>query len=670
MPVATDAVARHFELHRNAVVERMLRRLEWAGGLGDGDSGPATRFAFLAEYHVTPPSAGLWDEQVEAFEAATPEHLPLRAAPGGRLAGQVLVAAGLIEEDIRFGSLFSALQEPLVARRPCVGLLAWMLADPGDASGRSDIHACCQRLVASGLLAVDNPADPRAEWVMRLPVVVWDAIRGTGISAAALPSALRYRPASSFPPLDEVVVSGEARPVVPRLGDLVTKGNLSALVVRGMDGSGRLTLLGSLARQLGRDVLVHEGQVGDEGWRLLGPLAALTDAFAVVVVRPGPGETLQLPALAETGGPVGIVVGRAGGLDGALVDRALSLTLTACDLEDRRTLWAATGIDSTGRNLDEIVERFLLTPGNIHRVAPMAAAAASADDRDKVEPGDVRIASRALSRQVLETLATALPALSAMAAPVLTPAAEAEMATLRARCRHRERLAEQVGDAFRGNLNRGVRALFTGPSGTGKTLAARQLAGALNLDLYRVNLAAVVNKYIGETERNLDLVLSRAEELDVVLLLDEGDALMAPRTDVGNANDRYANLETNYLLQRLETFEGIVVITTNAGSRIDSAFLRRIDATIEFVPPDAGQRWLIWQAHLPTSHVVAPEVLEDVARRCALTGGHIRNAALHAALVALNRGSWLNADDLFAGLRREYQRLGASFPMQLGGTRA
>ena len=152
------------------------------------------------------------------------------------------------------------------------------------------------------------------------------------------------------------------------------------------------------------------------------------------------------------------------------------------------------------------------------------------------------------------------------------------------------------------HLNYGVRALFSGPSGTGKTLAARLLASALQMDLYRLDLSAVVNKYIGETEKNLNQIFARAEELDVILLLDEGDALLTQRTEVSNANDRYANLETNYLLQRLKSFEGILIVTTNAGDRIDSAFQRRMDVVISFPPPDATERWVIWQLHLPVTH--------------------------------------------------------------------
>jgi SpoVK/Ycf46/Vps4 family AAA+-type ATPase len=179
-----------------------------------------------------------------------------------------------------------------------------------------------------------------------------------------------------------------------------------------------------------------------------------------------------------------------------------------------------------------------------------------------------------------------------------------------------------------------------------------------------VDLAAVVNKYIGETERNLNQVLSRAEELDVLLLLDEGDALMTKRTEVRNANDRYANLETDYLLQRLETYEGIAVITTNAGSRIDQAFLRRLDVIVDFTPPEAFERWLIWQTHLPLSHTVSAQLLDDLASRCVLTGGQIRNATLHATLLALDSGEAPGDAQLLAAVEHEFRKAGATYPLR------
>jgi SpoVK/Ycf46/Vps4 family AAA+-type ATPase len=210
----------------------------------------------------------------------------------------------------------------------------------------------------------------------------------------------------------------------------------------------------------------------------------------------------------------------------------------------------------------------------------------------------------------------------------------------------------------------GVRALFTGPSGTGKTLAARVLASVLQMDLYRVDLSSVVNKYIGETEKNLNRLFTRAEELDVLLLIDEGDALLTQRTNVQTSNDRYANLETNFLLQRLESYSGIVVITTNAGDRIDSAFQRRMDVVIEFRAPEPAERWAIWQLHLPAEHRVDHGLLREIAARCALTGGQIRNTILHASVLALQHGGGITSELLESAVRREYRKTGGVYPMR------
>ena len=239
-----------------------------------------------------------------------------------------------------------------------------------------------------------------------------------------------------------------------------------------------------------------------------------------------------------------------------------------------------------------------------------------------------------------------------------------QLENLESRCRHRERLCETVGSGLSSQLNSGVRALFSGPSGTGKTLAARLLASVLQMDLYRLDLSAVVNKYIGETEKNLNQIFSRAEELDVILLLDEGDALLTQRTGVQTSNDRYANLETNFLLQRLESFEGILIVTTNAGDRIDSAFQRRMDVVINFPSPDAMGRWSIWQLHLPPSHAVDASFLEEAAGRCSLNGGQIRNAALQASLLALEDGGIVTSALLEAAIKHEYRKAGAVCPLR------
>jgi SpoVK/Ycf46/Vps4 family AAA+-type ATPase len=274
----------------------------------------------------------------------------------------------------------------------------------------------------------------------------------------------------------------------------------------------------------------------------------------------------------------------------------------------------------------------------------------------------VRQAARAINRQVLDTLATRIDGPASWSHLIVRDATFGELQVLEGRCRHRERLASAFDGTIPGGMNRGVRALFEGPSGTGKTLAARVIANELALDLYRVDLAAVVNKYIGETEKNLSRVLSRAEDLNVVLLLDEGDALMTRRTDVKSSNDRYANLETNYLLQRLESYTGIVIVTTNAGQSIDPAFRRRMDSAVKFHLPDAAERWHLWQAHLPPDHDVSAPALEEVSVLYQFTGGQIRNIGIRALQLAMSRGSEvLRAGDLTEAIQAEHRKAGASF---------
>lgn len=209
----------------------------------------------------------------------------------------------------------------------------------------------------------------------------------------------------------------------------------------------------------------------------------------------------------------------------------------------------------------------------------------------------------------------------------------------------------------------GVRALLRGPSGTGKTLAARLLAAELKLPLFRVDLAAVMSKYVGETEKQLARLFDRAEVLDAILLFDEGDSLFGRRTSVGSASDRYANLETNFLLQRLESHRGLVLVTTNALDRIDHAFLRRFDVLLNFRLPESEERLDLWRAHLPADHRVTAATLARVAESCALSGGQIRNVVLAAASSALALARPVDDQLLFDALRREYRRGGQLFPL-------
>ena len=225
--------------------------------------------------------------------------------------------------------------------------------------------------------------------------------------------------------------------------------------------------------------------------------------------------------------------------------------------------------------------------------------------------------------------------------------------------RHRERATVYGKWHFRTAPSTGVVALFAGPSGTGKTLAAEVVAGELGLDLYKVDLSAVVSKYIGETEKNLERIFGAAAAGDLVLFFDEADALFGKRSEVSDAHDRYANIEVAYLLQRLETYDGLVVLATNLQRNIDAAFSRRISVAVDFVPPEEPERRLIWRQAFPATAPVAGDVdLDFLARQFKITGGVISNAALGAAFLAAAEDSPITMRHAVLSVKREFQKLG------------
>jgi len=209
------------------------------------------------------------------------------------------------------------------------------------------------------------------------------------------------------------------------------------------------------------------------------------------------------------------------------------------------------------------------------------------------------------------------------------------------------------------SLGKGLNALFVGPSGTGKTMAAEVIAHDLGLDLYKIDLSTVVSKYIGETEKNLERIFGAARNSNAILFFDEADALFGKRSEVKDAHDRYANVEISYLLQKMEEYDGLVVLTSNLNKNMDDAFVRRMHFTIEFPYPEAEARRRIWAITFPPQAPVSPDVdLDLLAERFRLTGGNIRNIVLTAAFLAARDGGQIDMQHLLWATRREFQKMG------------
>ncbi|HEY4329326.1 MAG TPA: ATP-binding protein, partial [Phycisphaerae bacterium] len=322
---------------------------------------------------------------------------------------------------------------------------------------------------------------------------------------------------------------------------------------------------------------------------------------------------------------------------------------------EQRAAWAAAIPQSSAALSGTIASQFSMSIPAIH------ALAAEAMVTTRVKPGsnlsDVAwSACRARCRTRLDGLAQRIEPAAGWDDLVLPDPQMQSLRQIAIHVRHRATVYETWGFAARSSRGLGIAALFAGTSGTGKTMAAEVLAADLKLDLYRIDLASMVSKYIGETEKNLRKVFDAAEESGAILLFDEADALFGKRSEVKDSHDRYANIEVSYLLQRVEAYRGLAILTSNLKSALDPAFLRRLRFVIQFPFPDAPQRAEIWRRifprETPTSGLDA-----HVLARLNIAGGHIRNIALNAAFLAANSGGTVTMSHLLAAARNEYVKL-------------
>jgi hypothetical protein len=242
---------------------------------------------------------------------------------------------------------------------------------------------------------------------------------------------------------------------------------------------------------------------------------------------------------------------------------------------------------------------------------------------------------------------------------ILPPDPLRQLRELCNQARHRHIVYGEWGFERRLSLGNGLNALFTGPPGTGKTMAAEVIASELQVDMYKIDLSQTVSKYIGETEKNLDRMFREAESGNAILFFDEADALFGKRSEVKDAHDRYANIETGYLLQRMEQHEGIVILATNLRNNLDEAFCRRMHFVVEFPFPDEGHRTRLWEGLFPADVPRDEEIdFRFLARQFKVPGGNIRNIGVCAAFLAAAEGTGLTMRHLVMATRREYKKLG------------
>jgi hypothetical protein len=303
----------------------------------------------------------------------------------------------------------------------------------------------------------------------------------------------------------------------------------------------------------------------------------------------------------------------------------------------------------------ELAGRYRLPAARIPAVVRLAAR----ERAGAPQLADLRAACRQQSAPVLGDLAVKVYPRADWDDLVLPGDSVRHLREIGDEFRHRARVWDDWGFGRRSGRGRGLGVLFNGPPGTGKTMAAEVLAGDLGLDLYQVDLAGVVSKYIGETEKNLARIFAEARTGSAILFFDEADALFGKRTEVSDAHDRYANIETSFLLQKMEEYDGMVVLATNLADNLDEAFTRRLRFQVDFPFPDAGSRARIWRRVIPDGAPLSDRVdFEALAQRFPVAGANIRNIALSAAFRAAGDGGVITEEHILHGGRREYDKMG------------
>ena len=572
----------------------------------------------------------VWRRLVECFELAAEERELLALLAAAHVDPRLGRVLGYLDDDPRPRQPTPAAAArlwgwpPGTQPAPAGALVAWRIATPVEEP---------------------DPWQPTTPWLVDSDVVAY--LCGNPAWARFWPGVEHVAAASAdgeclHPDLlDELAGAATAL-----TGD--TAARAIELELAGRRGSGRRTLLLQLCARLGRDALVvREPSLGARALRT----ARLLDAVplwiarpdaAPVVVDPRPGALTLVAREAPAPGPAG---------------NALRLAWAMPELPRaaRLRLWE----ELAHAPVPAPVEEWTLTP------AEVATAAAAA-------PAGPRVVT-AVSRRHLGVVSSTL--MTAVGCPydwddlVLADGVLAQLRELETQVRLAGAVLDGWGFRRLTPTSRGTTSLFAGPSGTGKTMAAQVLARSLDLDLYRVDLAEVVNKYIGETEKRLAQVFDECERCNVMVLFDEADALFGRRTRVRDAHDRFANIEIDYLLQRMESFDGVAILATNRKGDLDPAFVRRIRVIVDFLAPTPAERLRLWQLSLPDG-VSEGLDREWLAETLALTGAEIKSVALAAAFLAHAGGDVIGTEHVLAAVRRELAKRGTVLRAEANGNGA
>jgi DNA replication protein DnaC len=571
-----------------------------------------------------------------------------------------------------YGRVFAYLNNDLTRQRPSVALIVDVLGAswPERLTVRRTLGPR-SALFRFGLLITSGADQLTAELTAERSVL--DFVLDGGA-----PSRRPEQP----PGLDDLFISPAERETIEQTIDYLNRQSEHGLestivVISGAPGVGRRTCARAICHHLHRQLApptaaMPLAQLIAELPQWLRDARLAAEVPGIYVPRgeePSPLPLLVDAVVAAGGGLTFMFVeaDEAPRLPGLETVKALKIHLGTPKAAVRSRVWRQAlrqrGLSCSDELISPIAAIYPFNAGRIHACAREAEL-----HPQHLDQATLAQICRGQTHHHLERLAQPLTSRHGWDDIVLPPDELRRLKEIASAVRNRDRVMQEWGFGRKVSAGPGVNAIFFGPSGTGKTMAASILAGELGIAIYRVDLSRVVSKYIGETERNLEALFDEARRSFALLFFDEAEALFGKRSEVKDAHDRYANIEVAYLLQRMEQFEGIAILATNLRTHMDTAFLRRLQFAVEFPLPTVADRLRIWRQVWPASATLGDDLdLEFIAAHLELAGGHIRNVALTAAYLASEEPSPISMKHLVAATRRELQKLGRScVPDQFG----
>jgi hypothetical protein len=606
------------------------------------------------------PFRGLYisDELAVELSREGPGHdLDSRISLTGRLLGlsdletAVLVLCAAPELGAHYGRLYAYLHDDVTRKLASPRLIARLLADSGVSAARAlDCfdHASPLRRTGAVRLLEPNSSGPVADRLLKVSDRVAAHLLASGLDEPSRDGRLRPVPVPEHDP-------GRSR-TVDELRPLLAAETRLPLLVVGPDCES------ILAKALDRPLLlVDVVDATDPELMREATVAALLEGRVLVfdgIDDLEPDKHLRVQRQLMARGERPLLCADSPQAVVALGDRTAVVVVEApmASFAERRAAWAAlAGTDQ----IEDVAAKFRLSIGQISEAADIAKLISSSRGEPAATPADLDLGARRASTTRLAELASRLDSPFGWGDLVIAERQLDVLHSISAYLRHRDLVLSEWGYEKTVARTQGIKVLFAGESGTGKTMAGQVLARDLGLDLFRLDLATVVSKYIGETEKNLDRVFGAAEGSNAILFFDEADALFGKRSEVRDAHDRYANIEVAYLLQKMEGYPGAVILATNFRQNMDDAFLRRLDVVVDFPFPEPEDREKIWKLVLPAPAPKNADIdLNFLAERFKLSGGGIRNCSLSAAFMAADAGTSIGMEHLIRAVALEYNKLG------------